>query len=427
VGETWRHFLEHLRPVNVLRLARQPLNAIIGVGLTMAGLTLVVQVVLSAHLPPIDRGLVALFLEVSVLVSLLLRRGQDEPIMASIILSTKDKYVFGISRLPEAAPYLLLGMTVAGALALTGETRIALFVSAMAGLLVFDLALSASRIHAIAGYPRMFAVLSLASLAPLFVVAVINFAGISTGVTPWLVAYAFPGLLVAMFYFWLSRHGNWSTFLKEQESVRLELRNAGLALLPGQLSGFFSVRIERFLIPLLHGPESLGIYVAVAGLMDGVLGPLRAWIDSSLTRWRLVPETKTRKKTFVTSLTVIAILSTFVAPIAVFAQILVSYVFPESYREASQLIPPLAISTVLVGGYLFHRGHLLAGKHFAAARNGDLLLLFALALSSVLALLFGELLSLAWTRVAVFGMMLVISGLVVSAPKKPGSHSKRGR
>jgi hypothetical protein len=260
--------------------------------------------------------------------------------------------------------------------------------------------------------------LSLASTVPLLILGLFSFAGTTIGLIPWLLAYALPGLIVAAAYPGLARRKGWASFWDERQALKGDLQNSGSVLMPGQLSAFLALRVERFLLPLLSGPESLGLYAAVGGLMDGIFGPLRTWIDFSLARWSSPQHARFRLKFFATSLAVAAMLLLAVTPLALLAHFLIDNLFPPQYVAASALVLPLALSSVFIGSYLFHRGNLVARGRFIAARNGDMLVfLCALGVFSS-SLFWGSLTDLAWSRVAVFGIASFFSGLAVASVKK---------
>lgn len=409
-----RRWDETLRRVKALISKFRSLGAIVFVGLGMAAITLVIQTILSTHLNPSDRGVVAIFLELGVLLSIILRRGQEEPVLRTVVIQNEVKYVAALSRLGESGPYLFAGLATGVLFLALGQTLTGVFIACLVGFLVFDVALYASRIHAISGFPGVFVGLSLGSAVPLVALGVLTSLGMGFGLLPWLMAYALPGIAVAWFHRSHAKKKGWADFWEGKEAIKLDFQRSGWTLLPGQLSSFFALRLERFVLPVVSGTESLGLYSAVGGLMDGIVSPLRTWVDFSLSRWAKKQGPEVGLKFWGRSISLTATLLVAVVPLVFLAHFLIETVFPPQYSPAYPLVIPLALSSVLVGTYLFHRGNLVARGRFVAARNGDILLLVFLLFSFLTSLIWGGLGALAWSRVVVFGLAALISGIALA-------------
>lgn len=368
-----------------------------------------IQVLLATTLPAPARGVLALILESALLMAVIFRKGQDDPLLAIPEGFPRKKFLFALFPLREFAPVLGL-ILAAGLVAITlGGTFIGVVLVLAVGFVVFDFVAYAARVHAYGGVPTYFWLVFGFSQIVLIAFGIAMALTNSGTVLTWWFAYAAPGILLGPILLLAARRGRWADRWVEAQGLLIQLKKAGLTLLPGVLASVLSLRIERFVLPALFGFGPLGAFVIVAGLLDLVYTPVRVWISSSLSKWSVgaqgISRPETLRKFFILLLVSVPLI-TFLA----FASwLFVEWFLDETYSSAAVIILPLSLSSLSHVVYLFARGLLMARGFYKAIRNLDVLFLALLVLAYAaigLTLGFEE---FVWSRMVVFSIMPVLA------------------
>ena len=366
------------------------------------------HLLLSVTLSATPRGILALILEIALLLSVLIRRGQDEPLLASPENASRKRFLFAFFPLKESTPILLAGVIVGLCLALLGHTFLGLVFALIAAFLFFDLVAYGARVHAHSGSVAYYWGAVGLSQALLLVFGIVMFLADNGTILGWLVAYALPGALLFPAIILVARRQGWRGQWSEARKPLGDLREAGLRLFPGILAGMLTLRLERFLVPLFFGFGSLGVFVVVAGLMDLLIHPVRLWILSSLSRWSS-RSSEIRRTDVVRKLCFLLALSTLpISALSVVAVFVITNFLDATYAGAEGVVLPLAASSLGYVAYLFTRGVLIAQGRYHVARNLEILSLLILSLAYTFVGLNFGLVEFGWTRMAVFWLIAAI-------------------
>lgn len=368
-----------------------------------------IQVLLATTLPAAPRGVLALILESALVMAVIFRKGQDDPLLATPESLPRTRFLFALFPLREFAPLLALILAAGLVTIALGGTFIGAVLVLAVAFIVFEFVAYAARVHAYGGVPAYFWLVFGFSQV-LLIAFGIGMALTNSGtVLAWWFAYAAPGILLGPLLLVVARQGRWADRWAEGQGLLAQLKKAGLTLLPGVLASFLSLRIERFVLPALFGFGPLGAFVVVAGLLDLVSTPVRVWIASSLSRWtgqaQKVSRPETLKKLFMLLLVSVPLI-TFLAFVS---WLFVERFLDETYSSAVAIILPLSISSMSHVVYLFARGLLISRGFYKVTRNLDVLFLSLLALTYAavgLTLGFEE---FAWSRMVVFSIMPVLA------------------
>jgi len=309
---------------------------------------LLVNVFSARALGPSGRGALALHLQLTYIITVVVLLGRDRSYLATIgQLASPDRATQQSRDLLRLPLVLALVTAVAAGLAFAAPTPMWTAALAAGYLLVItgNMMSRVSRSAAItAVHPWPFARAVLASQILLVAVSVALLVLRIDRLEVWFVAY---GLTLALpFLCQLVAAGpNRSLDGREREQNRAA-RRLGLRLVPSQVGEMALLRADRLLIPLLSSYYQLGIYVVAATMAELASWPLSQYIDSHTPRWREEFEARTISPWRILRQTSIFSLLISVA-VAVPAYLAIPLLFGSEYRAAAALIPLLSVATAL--------------------------------------------------------------------------------
>lgn len=322
-----------------------------------AGVSFLVNILAANAMPPEDRGALAFAIQLCYTLTILSMMGLERPFIAASKGEFAELLIrfVGISRIGWLAGLLPLGMGVA--FWLMGNHVLGLAGALIALYLVGNSIARAVRVAYIgSGDPRAFVVNTMASQAVLLAGAgTLSLAGVDWPLA-WLALYVLMGL-VSFATLWRSSSRTQSYSPLRKIEVR-ELRKQGLWLLPASFGNTAMLRSDRLLLPVLAGPAELGVYIAVAAVMEMASWPIQQWVDSSLRRWRSEALSPHDRRTVVVRAIVSVMATSVILSGAAF--FVVQFALPESYRAAVGLIPILGVATVIYGWTRVQQGLLVA-------------------------------------------------------------------
>ncbi|GGA71468.1 hypothetical protein GCM10011490_22700 [Pseudoclavibacter endophyticus] len=330
--------------------------------LVNAASAFVVNLLASGVLQPSERGVLALMLQISYLVAVVVVLGVERPFMATVEASFGQSLSL-FSRIVRPALWgMVIPFTFAVVLFVVGETYWGFAVTAMALYVMFNVQGKGIRVAAIASGTISYFLAYVFITQVLTVLCATAFAAMRVNdAVYWYLAYAFSGLagVIILILYRVKVPAS-----EEATRLVMTVRKQGLKLLPASFGNTAMLRSERLLLPALIGTASLGVYVTVATVMEMATWPVMQWVDSSLRRWRVASDSNAISARRIAQLYGIAlgITSSTSVVLGVAAHIVVTHVLPAAYRPATELILPLAVGSVLFAIARVQQGLLLAAS-----------------------------------------------------------------
>lgn len=142
-----------------------------------------------------------------------------------------------------------------------------------------------------------------------------------------------------------------------REPTLRQIRTQGYKVLPASFGNTALLRSDRLLLPILASPAELGVYVVVATILELAVWPFQQWADTAMHKWR-----RSNSNGFVRGLLMrTAALSILITGIvSVVALVTLHWILPASYSGSAQLIPMLALGSILYSIARIQQGLLLA-------------------------------------------------------------------
>lgn len=320
---------------------------IAGSSIVAAGVAFVVNIISARALGPEYRGHVATVLQLAYLVAPLAGYGADRALLRRTEPDETQSYV-----LPTTASVIGMGVIAAVVIWPIYGPWAMLAVPTALITLAFSFHRSvAIQSGAIRGYLTAFlfyqASILIGSLALLFLDV--------RGWQWWAAAYIIPGVVPA---FYALRRVLRSTDLRRGGAVQALHRNA--ALLGASMSRLITTRLNRVILPVIAGTNSLGLFIVVATATE----PLY-WLAQSLADHQTSIESG-RNHSLRSLLTVLAkgaLLFALLAAVGgVALYLLLVPLFGQDYAPALNLVLPLTLASVVLASYRQVSGLLLASS-----------------------------------------------------------------
>lgn len=339
--------LRHYRTTAILLLSQ---------GL-VAGVALLVNVVSARTMGAAGRGTMALGLQLAYLATILVMMGVERPYAS---LSDRDwpgavRELRALIARPLSA-VLVASALAAGVAAATGSTVAAL----VAGTGVFVAGNAAARVartaYVVSRNDLAFTSITVLTQALLGLGAVLSLVLELRSAAAWMALYAVafaPVLLLLV----VPR----AAPSAQRDTQRAAVRRAGLAMLPASLGNTAMLRSDRLILPALGSMRELGLYVAVATVLELAAWPTQNLVDARLRHWTGLADDG--------RLTVLRPLAAASAATGIIAGVLgfglSEYVvtwFGAEFAGARRFIPPLAVAAVLYAATRVLQGVLVARR-----------------------------------------------------------------
>lgn len=340
------------------RLRQTPVLLLAGQLLT-AGSAFLMNLLSSNALQPAERGLLAFFLQLSYVVTVISLLGVERPYVAARVASTFGTAYRELSRLTRTAWVGAAMITaLSGYFALREQWLLAGLGIAAAGYVLINVAIRKIRIAFITSHdPAPFLGSVAGTQLPLLLVGVILLLLEVDSPLPWLAAYGMTGLAAPAIAAGVRRRWLRTAGSPAAGADLGAIRREGLRLLPASLGNSALLRSDRLLLPLLASPAELGRYIAVATIMELGTWPVQQWVDASLGKWRARAGRPLGARKIAIAM-VVAISVT--AAVGGVAYLIIQYLLPPAYRGSQELLLPLALGTVLYAGTRIQQGLMIA-------------------------------------------------------------------
>lgn len=320
-----------------------------------AGTAFGLNILSASVMSPTERGTLAFFLQLAYTLTTLSLLGVERPYAAS--KSTSFGTALRDLAIITAWRRVMwpIGIALAVTLALTGNESSALLFGAALLYVGSNSWVRFVRIAFIAsGEATIYLSTLLGSHGLLIITAVaLRLADISDPLF-WLSAYAVSAG-VALVVGIVKARG--PTISNPSAELVADLRRRGVRLLPASFGNTAMLRSDRLLMPLLSSSAELGRYAVVATIMEVANWPIQQWVDSSLRRWSEAGTNRFRKRMVVRVLASVLIGVCVMGAVA-FAT--VSFLLPDEYASATNLVLPLALGTVIYSLTRVQQGLLVA-------------------------------------------------------------------
>lgn len=320
---------------------------IAGTSIVAAGVAFLVNIISARALGPEYRGHVATVLQLSYLIAPLIGFGADRALLRANDTDKPEKYV-----LPNLLAVLLMG--------------------AVSALLIFPiygpwalLAIPTALVTVAFSFYRSVAIQS-GSIRRYIAAFMLYQVSIMLGTVLlllleaepwqwWAGVYIFPGILFAYFSQYQVLR---STHLR-RAGVRTALRR-NAALLWASLSRLIATRLNRVILPVIAGANSLGLFIVVATATE----PLY-WLAQSLADHQ-TSSSSGRRHSRASLLISLAKGASIFVPVAIFSGIvlylLLVPLFGAEYRSALPLVLPLTLASIALASFRQISGLLLASS-----------------------------------------------------------------
>jgi O-antigen/teichoic acid export membrane protein len=340
---------------------RTPVILLSGQVLT-AFVAFVMNILSSNVLAPAERGTLAFFLQVSYIATTFSLLGVERPYIAARPFTAFPTAIRELGDLTRTAWIGALVLTGAAAfLALTGSTTSAGMTVVAAIYMLANVFIRRLRVAYISsGTLRPFIVSTVSTQLVLLLAGTALFFSGSTSEIAWLFAYALSGVVAPAVTFVSIRRPDNPTGAHSSTSELRAIRREGLRLFPASFGNTALVRSDRLLLPFLSSPAELGRYVAVATVMEMGTWPVQQWVDSSLGKWRAQGDKLPMRRLVFYALSG-ALMVTLAVAVLTFAAI--TFLLPPEYEPALQLLPALALGTILYAATRIQQGLLIARGH----------------------------------------------------------------
>ena len=382
-----------------------------------AGAAFLVNLLAANAMTPEGRGLLALFLQIGYLISVVAMFGVECPFVARMSTDFRNS-VTGLHVLTRAGTWIMLAPAAVGAwfwfsgkyeLAICCAILVFFAISNVHVRIIRSAYISSREWRPFVGNSMIMQIILLFSAATLVFVE-------SQNVYTWLIAYTVSSGLSTILVLRSVSSSEGKKFIRSSDFS--SVRRQGLKLFPASLGNTAMLRSDRLLLPFLAGPAELGFYVVVATSMDMAAWPVQQWVDSKLNQWRT---DKVRRTKLMASLLIIRV-GGMVGVLAFVVGILVWYIIdnylPDDYSPARRLLVPLGIAVVVYAMTRVQQGLMLARSWAGGVSIAETLgMAFSVVAYVALIPLFGSL-GAAVGSVAGYSVCLIAGALVWRANEK---------
>jgi O-antigen/teichoic acid export membrane protein len=352
-------------------LAHKVFRDLFAAQIVSASAALLVNVMSARGMGPDGRGALALYLQLSYVVSAMCLAGVDRALPAvnhgRMSLTDAEGRMLRLLLPSGLLTILALGCWVAPAL--WGDTSaldLFLLAGAFCVALWGNVGMLAMRASGIAAQDTVPFFLVMTTGQTLLVVGASALLALGVeGPAAWLTLYGLALLgpvAVALF-----KH---RPTLSEDVRQIIQVRRLGFKLAPAVVANMVMLRSDRLLLPLLGSVEQLGLYIVVAAITELIGWPVQAFVDGRIPAWRSALE---RGRLRVGRLLVVvgayALLG--VLGVSILLRLVLTSVFGQEYAESLALVLPLAAAA---GLYAFSRvgmGLSIAGDRASLAAAID--------------------------------------------------------
>lgn len=336
--------------------------------LLAAGVSLIVNVLASYSLAPDQRGYLAFFLQLAYFLTVLMMLGVEKPYVTHVRTAWGDA-IKDILRLVRPGWWMIFAVMAASAVyLLQGANSVATALGLMCLFMMTNVHVRVTRSAYISsGRWRPFVFTSVGIQSLTLLSALVLTVGQAADSNWWLGCYAVAGLLASLVVMRTRKTALSPALTQEAHS---KIRRQGLELIPASLGNTAMLRSDRLILPLLAGPEALGIYILVAASLEMTVWPIQQWADAKLSDWKHRLDQDQHVPVFRTMLLSaagIAVLCIFMSALLV---ALVCFVLPAAYAESLSLLAPLSAASIVYGMTRVQQGVTIAkgqGKIVSAA------------------------------------------------------------
>ena len=307
--------------------------------------------VFSAHaLGPSGRGALALALQFSYLLHLVVVGGLDRayPIAtpAPVSLPAAQRELIRL-----VTPSALLVLAISGVAALVVALRgdFGAVYPLLVGLFaVAALGLTTVRVGAATlGAGRDYLHANLATQGVLVLVALWLVTSHNSAPTAWLAAYALAPLgAIAWCWRGARRSGPVGRGLRwgDGDAVqRRRIRAQGWQLLPATVAAFATLRADRLLIPILASVHALGLYAVAATFAELCVLPVQNYVDAHLPQWRRQAKRGELRAAHILGLAAgYALVAGVVVTVA--GQVFIRWALPVAFAASARVLPLLVLA-----------------------------------------------------------------------------------
>ncbi|MEU2616272.1 hypothetical protein ABZ570_32625 [Micromonospora sp. NPDC007271] len=312
-----------------------------------AAASLLINVLAARTLGPAGRGQIALLLQVGYLTNLCAQAGTDRayPVLippgrtplAALADTLRLVTPTGLLVVAAAVPVVaVVGADTGDGIALT----VVVFVVAAAAMVTGGAVRTAA---AASGTAVPFAVGALTGQVVLIAAACALTTAEVDSAAGWLAAYA-AALTTAPALSWLLLRRRTPPIGPSPAAGLRQARQLGLRLLPAGLASLIMLRADRLFLPWLGSYEQLGLYIVVATVGEFAVWPVQSWVDANAARWHRQHLAGTLNRTRPLAAACGYGLTAAAALIGA-GRLLVPPVFGDDYRDATNLLLPLAAGT----------------------------------------------------------------------------------
>ena len=376
------------------RLSRHgQVQAVVAVSAYAAGGAFLANLTMARTVGPSARGSLAFLLQVSYFVAPLVGMGADKMLLRRS----------GGENLPmeRSTRHLLVAAAVA--------TTVALAISGPLALALLPLAYGASwnairRAHALRygttrGYVGVAAVTTTLVILGSTVLYLLDVRSWLVWLLPYLVL---PSALIVVGFVRNVRHGIAGGIVSRQS----------LALVPASLAALVVARSDRLILPLVAGPEALGVYIVVVMAAEPV-----AWLSQAVADRRVQHLGETHPRHYLRRLATreLPMLSGLAAVTGISLFFLLEPVFGPSYSSGEVLVAPVCLAVVVYAMYRLMMGLVLAGPRAMMSSTIEGSLAVVAISTYVVAIHYYGALGAAWGSVAVYCVGVAAAYLVCAS------------
>lgn len=210
----------------------------------------------------------------------------------------------------------------------------------------------------------------------------------------WGLLWGWPALLVLV---WLARN-------LRRAHVDRDTLITSLRLLPGASASLVLLRSERLFLPLISGTASLGVYVAIATMIEFASLPGTVLADMWSNR-----EVRPRATAYAAVLGLTAVVS---GAVGAATYVLIPHLFGEAFVGGRNLILPLCLGSVVLVGYRFVIARALASPQPATSSRIELVGAATALILYPVAVVVGDAEGAAWGSLLVY-FISAAAGIVI--------------
>lgn len=365
--------------INRLRLALTSSSSrttlwLFGSQVLAAGVSFLVNILASYSLAPDERGFLAFFLQLAYFLTVLMMMGIEKPFVAHVRGTWGDS-VRDMLRLMRPGWLLLIAVVIASVWFLAiGETAVVTSLVLVGVFLMVNVHIRVVRnAYISSGQWKPFVGTSIAIQSVTLLSAVLLTWGSVSDSNYWLAGYVLAGLIATAVV--LRSRSNARSRSMDVTLART-IRREGLDLIPASLGNTAMLRSDRLILPLLAGPEALGIYILVAASLEMTVWPVQQWADAKLSDWKKESEAGRRIGTVRTMVITAGSIALLCLGMSIFLLTLLEFVLPSAYAGSTALLLPLSLASVVYGVTRVQQGAAIAmgrGRLVSVAEIGGMI------------------------------------------------------